>query len=699
MHRGIRGLLAIVLMFVMVLGSVGSTLAFSGARSAVVGNDVFLEGTYLSLGISGAGSFGTHNAAPAGFHPSAYYGRTIGFEYDQDGWDIGNAPTTGDFFLPGTPEERFVVGYKIQGVPSVFNNAETMGNEDVTRESRTNLSSGGVLAAQWVGLTEGGDLRVTQTVEFEYDQRVFANTVTLQNAGTTPLESVRYMRNVDPDQDYDTYGNFYTDNQITVQQTADGEARVVAIGLMSGVGLSYYSTDARARVSTFGFSNTDPYDAEAYDQAGVYDYNEYIGPKGSVIEDQAISICADLGTIQPGQQQTFVYYTGFEVVPQYSILASAGLGGTISPSGDVTVFQGASESFDVNADMGYSIAGVLVDGAPISISSSTAMTYTFSNVTKNHTIAAFFIRPDVMAPIIELPDGVPQSAVGSPYDLHLVVTDDGSIADVGVFENGQRVGGSYAGGDIRVRLTLPDGRHDLVIVAVDSVGNRTERAITLVVDTRPPVLTLDPPVSVSTATLTLTGSVIDAVSGLASLSINGEPVIPFLDGSFSEKLTLTKGANDILVRATDKAGNSTSQTFTVTYRAPSSTTPSSIYVVLTIGSTDMEVNGMTRKLDAAPFIKDGHTLLPIRALIETLGGSVEWNATTKTAIVMLGSRTVALTIGSTTALVDGKPITLDVAPMIVKGRTFLPLRAVAQNVGLDLAWEPVSRTISFTYWP
>jgi hypothetical protein len=305
---------------------------------------------------------------------------------------------------------------------------------------------------------------------------------------------------------------------------------------------------------------------------------------------------------------------------------------------------------------------------------------------------------DVMAPVIELPDGVPQLAVGSPFDLHLVVTDDMSIADVGVFENGQRVGGSYTGGDIRVRLTLPDGRHDLVIVAVDSVGNRTERAITLVVDTRPPVLTLDPPASVSTPTLVLTGSAIDAVSGLASLTINGEPVIPFLDGSFSETLALVKGANTILVEAKDKAGNSTSQTFTVTYRSPSSA-PSSTYVVLTIGSADMEVNGMTRKLDAAPFIKDGRTLLPIRALIEALGGSVEWNATTKTATVMLGSRTIVLTIGSTTALVNGKAITLDVAPMIVKGRTFLPLRAVAENVGLDLAWEPVSRTISFTYWP
>jgi hypothetical protein len=113
----------------------------------------------------------------------------------------------------------------------------------------------------------------------------------------------------------------------------------------------------------------------------------------------------------------------------------------------------------------------------------------------------------------------------------------------------------------------------------------------------------------------------------------------------------------------------------------------------------MEVNGLSRRLDAAPFIKDGRTLLPIRALIEALGGSVQWNPSTRTATVLLGSRTVALTIGSKTALVNGTPITLDVAPEIKNGRTFLPLRALGENLGLDLAWEPISQTISLTWWP
>jgi hypothetical protein len=145
-------------------------------------------------------------------------------------------------------------------------------------------------------------------------------------------------------------------------------------------------------------------------------------------------------------------------------------------------------------------------------------------------------------------------------------------------------------------------------------------------------------------------------------------------------------------------GNKTVREVTVELAAGSAS-PSYKTVTLTIGKTDMDVNGMPVGMDAAPLIKDGRTFLPIRALIETLGGSVQWNASTKTVRVMLGSRTVALTIGSKTALVNGSPVTLDVAPMIVKGRTFLPLRAVAENIGLDLAWEPVSQTISFTYWP
>jgi hypothetical protein len=70
----------------------------------------------------------------------------------------------------------------------------------------------------------------------------------------------------------------------------------------------------------------------------------------------------------------------------YTITSSAGAGGTISPSGTVQVTSGSSQTFTITPNSGYSVSGVTVDGA----SAGAVTTYTFSNVTANHTIAAAF---------------------------------------------------------------------------------------------------------------------------------------------------------------------------------------------------------------------------------------------------------------------------------------------------------------------
>src|SRR5205085_3948028 len=69
-----------------------------------------------------------------------------------------------------------------------------------------------------------------------------------------------------------------------------------------------------------------------------------------------------------------------------TITASPGAGGSISPSGSVTVNCGAAQTFSIAADPCYSIADVLVDGSSVGAVSS----YTFTNVTAGHTIAASF---------------------------------------------------------------------------------------------------------------------------------------------------------------------------------------------------------------------------------------------------------------------------------------------------------------------
>ena len=71
----------------------------------------------------------------------------------------------------------------------------------------------------------------------------------------------------------------------------------------------------------------------------------------------------------------------------YTITASAGAGGTISPSGSVVVSSGASQTFTITANSGYVISGVSVDG----VAQGAIGSYTFTNVTSNHTISATFV--------------------------------------------------------------------------------------------------------------------------------------------------------------------------------------------------------------------------------------------------------------------------------------------------------------------
>lgn len=75
----------------------------------------------------------------------------------------------------------------------------------------------------------------------------------------------------------------------------------------------------------------------------------------------------------------------------YTITASAGENGTITPSGDVSVAHGTNQAFDIEAASGYHIASLLVNGTEVAEAAGVAShTYTFSNVTAAQTIAATF---------------------------------------------------------------------------------------------------------------------------------------------------------------------------------------------------------------------------------------------------------------------------------------------------------------------
>jgi hypothetical protein len=128
-------------------------------------------------------------------------------------------------------------------------------------------------------------------------------------------------------------------------------------------------------------------------------------------------------------------------------------------------------------------------------------------------------------------------------------------------------------------------------------------------------------------------------------------------------------------------------------------------ITLTIGNPNITVNGTPHAIDASgatPVIIAGRTLLPIRAVVEAIGGTIEWDATTRTVTIVAGAVTMGLTIGNRMATVNGARLPIDpqnvtVVPLIVGGRTMLPVRFVGEQLGGTVEWDAATRTATLTF--
>ena len=219
-------------------------------------------------------------------------------------------------------------------------------------------------------------------------------------------------------------------------------------------------------------------------------------------------------------------------------------------------------------------------------------------------------------------------------------------------------------------------------------------------DNMPPILAILSPqdsMVTSSPTIDVIGSATDRESSVVSVTVNGTSVALGADGSFNTRIELTRGDNTITVVATDAAGNSARRQLRVTWKQ----TP--VVLTLQLGSRTMLVVGKPSVLlDAEPVVFHSRTFLPIRAVVESLGGTVGWNGETRSAELRLGDQTVILTIGQPVALVNGRRVPVDaqdgqVVPMIAQGRTLLPVRFVAESLGCRVDWNQTDKTIVITY--
>jgi iron complex transport system substrate-binding protein len=105
-------------------------------------------------------------------------------------------------------------------------------------------------------------------------------------------------------------------------------------------------------------------------------------------------------------------------------------------------------------------------------------------------------------------------------------------------------------------------------------------------------------------------------------------------------------------------------------------------------------DGKALSFDVAPQIVNGRTMVPYRGIAESLGAKVAWNDKTRTVTVTDSGQTLKLTIGSKIAYKGSQRVNLDSAPIIVNGRTLVPLRFVGEALGLWVNWNGNTRTVS-----
>jgi len=112
--------------------------------------------------------------------------------------------------------------------------------------------------------------------------------------------------------------------------------------------------------------------------------------------------------------------------------------------------------------------------------------------------------------------------------------------------------------------------------------------------------------------------------------------------------------------------------------------------ILKINSPNMTVDGKVQKVDGdrgtTPILRSSRTLVPIRAIVEAMGGKVGWEARSRTVSLAANGQSVEMNINNKNFKANGGAKTMDTAPMIENARTYVPLRFSAENLNCQVDW-------------
>lgn len=105
------------------------------------------------------------------------------------------------------------------------------------------------------------------------------------------------------------------------------------------------------------------------------------------------------------------------------------------------------------------------------------------------------------------------------------------------------------------------------------------------------------------------------------------------------------------------------------------------------------IDGNYVESDAAPFIEESRTLVPLRVISENLGLNVDWNSETKEVTISNGEENFVFVIGEKYYEKSDSQFPMDAAPKIVSDRTFVPIRVIAELFNKEVNWDNANRTV------
>ncbi|MGG3841599.1 stalk domain-containing protein [Anoxybacillus kestanbolensis] len=106
-------------------------------------------------------------------------------------------------------------------------------------------------------------------------------------------------------------------------------------------------------------------------------------------------------------------------------------------------------------------------------------------------------------------------------------------------------------------------------------------------------------------------------------------------------------------------------------------------------------NGKALQADVPPIMVQNRILVPFRAIAQSTGANVHWDATTRRVIVQKNKKTIILQVQSRATTINGQSVTLDVPPIIYKGHTFVPVRFVSEALDANVQWTGQEVRISW----